>query len=147
MLSIYNEACIYEKNEYIYTINNRLNNYRYILNLYFNKDDIIKYLKLSSISIHVKHNSNRIIKYCDKILKIENNSLIIKNIKSKLKQSIENYNNLTEYEKIYTQDNESVSSEDNYLLNEILSKDIYIDEENKKIVLKIYKYLENFKCN
>ena len=147
LLSIYNEAYAYEKNEYIYTINNMLEGYNHLLNSYFNKDDIVKYLKLSSISIHITHNNSKVIKYCDKILKIENNSLIIKNKKSKLKQYIENYDNLKEYEKTYTQTNESVSNEDKYLLNEILPKGIYIDKENKEIVLKIYKFLENFKSH
>lgn len=146
-ISIYNEACKYDNDEYIYTFKEEFTDHRYILNLYFNRDDILKYLRLATISIYIKPNSSKIIKYCDKKIEIENNGLIIKNKTSKLKQSIENYNNLKESEKIDTQNNESVSSDDNLLLKEIFPTDISIDEENKKLVLKIYKFFEKFKSN
>ena len=35
LLSIYNEAYAYEKNEYIYTINNMLEGYNHLLNSYY----------------------------------------------------------------------------------------------------------------
>lgn len=152
IIDVYHKAQNLEKNEYVhYKLKKEDNDIEmfyldYVNSLYFKSDEIINYLNFSNINVCISPYTYGA-KYRTKEYNIINNSLYIKSIKSKIEYSIEK-NKKDDTTRDTNQDVECKMSilthNDQYLIQELF-KNIEIKDENKKILLNLYKFLENFK--
>lgn len=154
IIDVYCKAEDLEKNEHVYyKLEKRDDNVEifysdYVNSLYFKSNEIVKYLNFSNINVYI---SPYIFgtRYCNRKYDIINNSLFIKNIKSKIEYSIEKnkkYNSTSDINQDieYKISIPTYNAPDQYLIQELF-KNIKIKDENQEILLSLYKFLDDFK--
>ena len=142
LINVYKDAQILEENEYLYySIYNTdeidKSYLKRIKEYFFKKDEIVKFLNYNNITVHMHDYKNMIgQRHFNRKYNIINNKLTIKNINSK----IEPLSNKTLTYQSEINDNDKI-------VLQVLFRDEDISQDNKKILLELFKFLDTLKSD